>query len=470
MRPRHQTVRDQLPALLRRQPGARSVDLAALAQTSPATMVRALKEAAPDILRIGKAGRTRYYLRRALRGQLEPIPVYRIDRMGQASQVGQLQLLAPDGCYLDVHALGWPVADEFANGVWPGLPYPLQDMWPQGFLGRGFARHIAAEFGVSDNPRAWNDDDALRVLSQRGSDCTGDLIVGEPALQRWLQAKVQGVQCIEASMVGAHYVQMADQATALGLAGSSAAGEFPKFTALRDCPGSATPHVIVKFSGVADTNTSSNANAHGASSAVQRWSDLLVCEHLALQAIQTLEGVEAARSRLLQSGGRTFLEVERFDRHGLWGRSALCSLAALEASVLSTSSDNWVLLAQEMVARGWLAAPAIQQMTLITLFGTLIHNTDMHKGNMSVVPEPVVCLAPVYDMLPMAYVPLAGGELPAVVFAPQLPMPALRAPWLLACVAAVAFWDRAGMDPRISTGFQKICQTNAQTLRHLVRL
>ena len=328
MRPRHDSVRDQLPALLRRKPGASAPEITALANTSPATMLRALKEAGPDVVRVGKAGRTRYYLSRSLRGQYHALPLYRIDREGQASQVGKLQPLAPAGCHLDVQALGWPVAPEFANGVWPGLPYPLQDMWPQGFLGRNFARHIATELLVPDNPRAWSDDDAVVVLAQRGIDCTGDLVLGDVALERWLLDKSQALEPLAGIALAKHYVQMADHAALLGEAGSSAAGEFPKFTAVRqleaDQVNSLTPHVIVKFSGSERSGT------------VQRWSDLLVCEHLALQTLHGLGGVVCANSRLLQHGGRTFLEVERFDRQGLWGRSPLCSLATLEASITDT--------------------------------------------------------------------------------------------------------------------------------------
>ncbi|MBA3059784.1 MAG: type II toxin-antitoxin system HipA family toxin YjjJ [Gammaproteobacteria bacterium] len=458
MRPRHHAVRDQLPALLRRHPGSSSSELADLAGTSPATMVRALKELAAQIVRVGKAGRTRYYLMRALRGQTKALPLYRIDSAGQAAQLGQLQPLAPEGCFLDVKSLGWPVPDEFAQGVWPGLPYPLQDMWPQGFLGRSFARHVAAEFDVSDNPSNWREDEVLQVLAQRGSDCTGDLMVGDVALRRWLQLKVVAPPVVAGDVLPAHYESMAEQATSVGLVGASAAGEFPKFTALRALEGCQSPHVMVKFSGCDN------------SGAVRRWSDLLVCEHLALESIAQLDGIRSAFSRVLQSGGRTFLEVERFDRHGLWGRSPLCSLATLAASIIDKSSDNWVELAQAMVAGGWLNADGVRQMRLISFFGLLIQNTDMHLGNMSFIPGAPMQLAPVYDMLPMAYAPLGGGELPSRAFAPRLPMPNDRDIWLQAGVAALAFWRLAAQDGRISDDFQAICQNNAQTLQRLLDL
>jgi len=40
----------------------------------------------------------------------------------------------------------------------------------------------------------------------------------------------------------------------------------------------------------------------------------------------------------------------------------------------------------------------------------LIANTDMHLGNLTFHVEGTFRLAPAYDMLPMAYAPLPGGE------------------------------------------------------------
>lgn len=248
---------------------------------------------------------------------------------------------------------------------------------------------------------------------------------------------------------------VAQNASVSGLAGSSAAGEFPKFTTLRELPGSATPHVIVKYSGQEPSAT------------VQRWSDLLVCEHLALQAIGQLDGIHSARNRILQFGGRTFLEVERFDRHGLHGRSPLVTLGTLEATMLDSSSGDWPTLGQEMVNYGWLSESAVQSLRLITTFGRLIHNTDMHKGNMSLLPGPVMQLAPVYDMLPMAYAPLGGGELPTVGYAPLLPMPQQQKTWRVASEAALAFWQAAATDERISPDFRQLCERNRLALQGL---
>ena len=135
---------------------------------------------------------------------------------------------------------------------------------------------------------------------------------------------------------------------------------------------------------------------------------MLVCEHLALQAIRTIPGVQRASSRVIQSQGRTFLEVERFDRHGLHGRSPLCSLDTIEAAILSKTSTDWGSAGDLLLAHGWIDPQAPELLRAIWAFGMLIGNSDMHKGNLSFVPGPCLQVAPVYDMLPMMYAPWPG--------------------------------------------------------------
>ena len=459
MRPRIETARDSLPTLLRRNPGVRAAQLASLAQVSPATMLRILKEAGPSVIRIGKTSSTRYFLRRPLRGLHTAIAVYAINTDGQASQVGELHLTEPGGTVLDVASMGWVVDKEFAQGVWTdGLPYPLQDMRPQGFLGRQFAFAQAGHLGVPLNPKEWSDDEVVHVLLQWGVDTTANLILGDLALQRWLQSKTVPPALLDDKTIATGYVEMASQASARGAAGSSAAGEFPKFTALRKLAGAKTEHVIVKYTAADKSDT------------VQRWSDLLVCEHLALEALRIVGNIPGARSRILQSGGRTFIEVERFDRHGLYGRSPLCTLETIEASLLPSTSRDWGDAAMMMHAQGWLSLDVVHQVQVIWAFGRLIGNSDMHRGNLSFVPTLPMQVAPVYDMLPMMFAPLQGGEIPAVSFAPELPMPSRIQAWSQASVAAQAFWKAAANDQRISKRFRTQCAENLATVNRLMAL
>ena len=308
---------------------------------------------------------------------------------------------------------------------------------------------------MSPNPEEWADEAIVHVLSQAGSDVSGNLILGDPALEHWQASTRTPPDPVKPRALARAYARLAEQAIAAGVPGSSTAGEFPKFPALREMAGSETPHVLVKFSG-----------ADG-SPAVQRWADLLVCEHLALECAAELPAVLCARSRIVSHAGRCFLEVERFDRHGLFGRSRLNSLAVLGAALLGDGSTDWTRLAGRFAQAGLLSAEAVRQVELLWWFGRLIANSDMHTGNLSLRPQGSLSIAPAYDMLPMRYAPLPGGELPVRRFEPPLPLPPMRAVWALSCHAALNFWQRASVDSRISEGFRRICAANAQALQAL---
>ena len=419
------------------------------------TLHRLLQEMAASVVATGKARRARYALRRALRGDMAGLPVYEVNPGGRAELVTHLALVHPQGCCMSLAGSAWPVPEASRDGWWDGLPYPLYDMRHQGYMGRQFARAEHHHLAVSVNPEEWSDDDVLYVLSRNGSDLSGSLILGNPALERWQAGIAVPPRPLKTRTLGRAYAGMAEQAIATGVPGSSAAGEFPKFSALRELAGSTTPHVLVKFSG-ADR-----------SAAVQRWSDLLVCEHLALECSAMLPGIESARSRIVEHAGRTFLEVERFDRHGLFGRSPLCSLPTLNAALLGDGSTDWTRLAARFAAAGLIAPEDVARIEHLWWFGRLIANNDMHAGNLSFRPRGTLVLAPAYDMLPMLYAPLPGGEVPMRNFAPPLPLPPQRSTWIAACATAMLFWTRASQDTRVSERFRRLCQTNAQRLQQL---
>jgi hypothetical protein len=452
MRPRNQAARDQLRTVLARRSAASAADLAERLGVSIPTLHRLLQEVGAEVVATGRARRTRYALRRPLRGDLAELPLYEVDATGRAERVAHLALVHPQGSCMDLAAAGWPVPEDSRDGWWGGLPYPLHDMRPQGYMGRQFARAEHRQLAVPANPEAWSDDDVAHVLSRSGADLSGNLILGDPAYEQWLGAKLAPPEPLKAQDLGAAYAALAEQAIAAGVPGSSAAGEFPKFAALRDLPGSATPHVLVKFSGADGSPT------------VRRWADLLVSEHLALECAAALPGMASARSRIVTHAGRTFLEVERFDRHGLFGRSRLSSLGTLDAALLGDGSADWVRLAGRLGSAGLLAPADQERIQHLWWFGRLIANTDMHTGNLSFRPQGGLALAPAYDMVPMLYAPLPGGEVPTRDFEPPLPLPPQRAVWAQACQAALAFWMRAAQDARISAEFRAACEGNARRL------
>ncbi len=427
------------------------------------TLMRLAGRLDDGIVRRGGSRRSRYALRRPLRGQAASLPLYRIDAAGKGHVAATLDLIWPEGSALAyAEPCPWPLVDDLMSDGWfDGLPYFLLDMRPQGFLGRHFAQRHWRTLAVAEDLNAWSDDDVIHVLATLGNDQGGDLILGEHAYARHLEARRDWeARLIADAALAQTYPAEAERALAQGVADSSAAGEFPKFTALRQMNGNPVA-VIVKFSG-ADS-----------SAAVRRWADLLVCEHLALETLAGELGVPAARSTIYRHAGRIFLEVERFDRLGAHGRLPLCSLASLNGELIGTAGAPWPASAEALRRNDCLPAEAVRQIGLIWWFGRLIANSDMHEGNLSFQPAPSgtpgeLRVAPAYDMLPMRYAPQRGGEVPPQTYAPPLPLPSEAEVWHLAAQAAVAYWRRCAGDSRISAGFRKLCRENGAALQRLV--
>lgn len=458
-----------LPGASARVPAGRIVE--GLNISRP-TLMRAVQAAGDQVITMGQTRRRAYAARRPLRGQWAPLQVFQINTQGEPRQIGRLHLAHGHGCWFEGPGgrnewPDWPLdpTDTAMTDGWhEGLPYPLQDMRPEGFLGRAFAHTHAALLQVPEDPRGWSDDDTLHALSLLGADTVGDLIVGEAAYQRWAAQRLQadaGAQATPEAECPDAWLQRAGEAMQAGHAGSSAAGEFPKFTgAVRQADGQ-TRHVLVKFSGLDDAPGS------------RRWADLLICEHLALQALATM-GVPAASSRILQAGGRTFLEVDRFDRHGAHGRSPVCSWQAVGTALLGDTNGPWHEAGQRLQQRGLIArgdAHSVRTLGLLWHFGRFIQNTDMHAGNLSFVPvDGHLQVAPAYDMLPMHHAPVRGVELPQRNYEVALPMPASFEAARPAAMAARAFWMQASEDRRISDGFRAVCAANAEALGGLMRV
>ncbi len=284
MRTPNPVSRERLLQTLRENPRRSSTELSRQLGVSAQSIRRLLNELPENtVLTAGQTRRARYALRRALRGVLDDLPLYAINEAGQARSLGSVALIQPEGTLLPLERTAWPVPTESRDGWWDGLPYPIYAVRPQGYMGRRFARAEHLALGVTDDPEEWSDDDILWVLSRRGSDVIGNLLLGNAAYELWLKSKMQNLAPLPAPTLPVAYSQLAGQAVALSGGGSSAAGEFPKFAASRDLEGALTPHVLVKFSGAAG------------SAAEQRWGDLLVCEHLALECARQLAGISAAR-------------------------------------------------------------------------------------------------------------------------------------------------------------------------------
>jgi hypothetical protein len=359
---------------------------------SQPTTSRALSELGEDIVRIGAARSIHYALRDSARG-LPDIAIHRVDAEGRIRLLGTLVPVRPDG-FVMRQADGVTLHSE-------GLPWWLFDMRPQGYLGRAHAARHGAALGLPARLADWTDTQALRALLAHGHDLAGNLLPGDIARERFLAAPAP--EPVTEAQKAEAYIRLAGEAARGETPGSSAGGEQPKFTALAMTPGGAT-HVIVKFSEPENSPVS------------ERWRDLLLAEHLALETLREA-GVPASGTQLIDHGDQRFLQIERFDRIGRLGRRALFSLAALDAEFVGAGSGGWPGIARALEAGGHIRPEAAAGACLLWAFGTLIGNTDMHNGNLSFVADHgrPYDLAPAYDMTPMTFAPRSSGGLPDTV-------------------------------------------------------
>lgn len=425
-------------------------ELATRLGVSQPTLSRTLTALGEQVVVLGRGRATLYARPRILRGFSGLFPVYRVDEHGTVRLIGNLQALLGSGFW-------WQAEDDDSESrYFDQLPWFVQDMRPDGFVGRDFAQRHGAELGLPEKLGEWHDDDVLIALARRGEDHVGNLLIGDESLGRYLRSAAQPPPAIPEAERGERYAELALMALEGDPPGSSAGGEQPKFTALVGGGATSRP-VLVKFSPPL-------AQADGV-----RWGDLLRCENLALRVVAEC-GIAAARSQVVTGGGRVFLEVERFDRSGRLGRNPLFSLRAIDGAYVGCGGD-WLRCAAALHRAGVIAADDARRMRWLKVFGDLIANSDMHAGNLSFQRQSAgrYALAPVYDMLPMLYRPVVG-ELLARTFAPPLPGMETAGVWPEALQGALRFWELAGSETEISAEFRAICRENHTRLRELERM
>ncbi len=439
---------DRLAQTLRRFLGARGPSTAQAARqhlgVSQPTYSRLASRMGQDLLVVGRGPSTRYAARREIRGTGREAPIYEVDEGGETRHAATLHAVEPRGFY--VESMVGDIDSEFCDD----LPFFLYDARPAGFLGRLVPRRHP-ELGLPSDVRLWSAEDTLVYLTRFGWDVPGSFIVGDEAFGAFLQKARSSAGRVTSRSRRARYEALADDILSLGVAGSSAAGEQPKFLVTRE---SGPTSVLVKFSPLLRDATS------------RRWGDLLVCEHVALGVLAG-GGQPAARSQIVKGKERLFLEVERFDRMGAIGRRGVLSLTsiALEHGVTLAS---WSAAASELVAEGVLAATDREAIRWLELFGGLIANTDRHTGNLSFYSKGARLdgLAPAYDVLPMAYAPSGAGPAEPS-FEPSLPGPGDGGVWPTVHAAAVRFWKAVAAHPAITKGFARIARRNAAVVEGL---
>jgi hypothetical protein len=404
-----------------------AADLRERLGVSPATLMRAFREAGPDVMRIGRGRATRYGLRQSWPNlDASRFPLFRVAEDGTARSAGELVTLV-------AHQTVWMPAGTVSDG----LLVELADGRPSGFLGRHFAA-IHADLRLPARLADWSRHHILIAMSRRGEDLPGNLIVGDESFARW-QALERVVKTRD------DYPGLADATIAGHPPGSSAGGERPKFGVFAD-----GRHVLVKF-----------AARGGAGEVVaRRWCDLLVLEALALDVVCS-RGISAAHTRIVETPSHWFLESERFDRVGPRGRVAVVSLAAVH----DDPADSWARAAVPLRDAGRLADEDARRLRWLDAFGALIGNTDRHQYNiLFFTAGSSLRLAPAFDQVPMLYAPSADGQVPSRIFAwPHATSDTLDV-WDDTRMAAREFWGRASDDGRLSDDVRSFCAVNANAL------
>jgi hypothetical protein len=400
-------------------------DLRRRLEISSPTLSRLVAQAGDAIVRIGRGRKSSYARVRPLASLPRRIPVFRVDADGEPQVAATWTPLDRGATWVTRQGDAEPDGHLHA-----GLPPVAHDMAPAGYLGRSFPEQHS-DLGLPARLQDWSDDHRLIAIARRGEDTTGDLIVGEESLQRFLDSAP--VEATERD-----YPRIAE-ATVHGASTSSPAGEQPKLTAYVG-----GRHVLVKFT------------AGDGSASELRWRDLLVCEALALETLAR-GGLGAPRARIVDVGTRRFLEVERFDRIGARGRVGVVTLGPIDDDVAG-GRDSWGRAAMRLCALGLLSRDDGRRVQLLEAFAILIANSDRHFGNIAFFADgleanPPLRLAPAYDMLPMMFAPSAG-VLPRVARPAVTPRAELIDVWKEAAALASEYWAAIAIDSRVSEAFR----------------
>ncbi|MEW8419065.1 MAG: type II toxin-antitoxin system HipA family toxin YjjJ [Candidatus Thiodiazotropha endolucinida] len=408
---------------------ATSKELQAATGLSQPAISRQLRQMGDTIIKIPSGRSPRYAMTKNAFGAGNSLPLYTIDPFGNFVIVADIRPLAHGGFFVETRT-GTPgvLLGENKIGLFDDLPYYLDDLRPQGFLGRQIAKRmsrISSDF--PEDPRQWNTEHAGKYLISNGDDLPGNFIFG-PTL--YLKVRTPPVGVLKSD-----YPTLADNVLQGITPGSSAGGEQPKFTAFNKEKG----HVIVKFSPL-ENNPIAN-----------RWRDILISEYHASEVLRKYE-LPAADMELHEVGDRLFLESKRFDRNGEYGRYPMISLQAVDAEFSGIGTD-WPTVAHALHDNELLNLQHAFDISVLWYFGKLINNTDMHLGNISLSFEGnVFRLLPVYDMCSMGFAPSGSLVKPYAFTAPQPEDAKFLHEESIDNVRLIAmdFWESVSTDNRIS--------------------
>lgn len=258
---------------------------------SQSSLSRLIQNAQDAIVVLGSARSTRYARLDPLEDIGGEIPIYKVDTTGNVHPEATLFTLSQN-------QFAWKGTNDKTAQLLTTLPYWIQSMWPEGFMGRAFAHQYAIGLKLPLKLQEWTDRHMLRAISLRGEDLPGNVIIGrESALRYFTLARSQAKDSTIKKLIISRnkrdkcFVILAEKALAGEPTGSSAGGEQPKFTAAINDEG-ITKRVLVKF-------------AKAGTEEGTRWTDLLVCEHIAAGVMWDAgigeTDIEAAETEIIQS-------------------------------------------------------------------------------------------------------------------------------------------------------------------------
>jgi len=409
---------------------------------SQAALSRAIAALGTEVLTLGRARQTRYALTQTIVGRAAQQALVATDATGTRQDWGRLTFLRGQQVCVESTLLSGP---SLTTGA---LPWFLAPLVPSGFLGRLRGRQLGY---TNSNPEAWSTEQVLHAVLAFEQDGPGALSIGAPPLQ-----DIAPEIAPDIAPGTVPYAQLALQVAQTLPAGSSAGGEQAKFLTERRLSDGGYEHLIVKF-------TPPRGTPFG-----ERWHDVLHTEALAAQVLQA-HGIAAAATQVVHDTvsalpsalSRTYLESVRFDRVGLRGKRHVVALADIHAAFVGGAREHWAATCDHLVRLGLLGAQDAHTVHVIREFGRLIHNTDMHFGNLSLyvdplqdMTRPVFRLAPVYDMLSMAWRPNEFRD--EMGYTPRETPQGSGAAWQQALAMAEVFWHHLSQNASVSAAFRGI--------------
>lgn len=390
------------------------------------------------VVKLPNGRQLKYALTRNAFGSGDKLPLLTVDTDGNNTVAAYIRPLLIRGYFVELRPGESPLLLSISrSGVFDDLPYYLQDLRPQGFVGQQIARELAersSEFPT--DPNRWHANHIGRYLLSNGDDLPGNFQFGESAILRTRRAPMEYSRD--------DYPEIANKVLAGELTGSSTGGEQPKFTVYSK---ERSAHVMVKFSPL------------GNGAVARRWRDILITEYHATEALHA-GSVPAANVELVVRGDRLFLEAERFDRIGQYGRSSMISMQMIDAEFVADGAD-WPVVMKALMEQKLISSEHYLYSCILWEFGYLINNTDTHLGNLSLgIADSMFSILPSYDMCSMGFVPVRG-EVKPFAFSPQSKHSRLNClDWNEPAQdrvrsLALDFWERVASDNFVSDEFRE---------------